>query len=165
MGKLINTAFIFGAGVIVGELDKTKVKEKIVNGVSRLLLGESAETYYGKRRVYRPYNWFTYRRRPYSYSGDLHKMNILNYTYESEDLANEVCYKMAEEIQEFSYASMLSLKRCIEEVTGDVITGYFTNNYGWNDISDVEVKPVVGGYKICWPEEKFIGDLDLEDDD
>ena len=179
--SLLGKAALFGVGYFVGQADKTRIKEKIVNGVSTVLLGEDAQTYWNKpwrqpkRRYYGSYyrdhkTYYTpYRSYPsYIFKNSETRRAVLDYVYETEDKANAVIDKMKDQIDSFCFVSINDLKDVIEDVTEDCFKkGLYDRDYGWMDISDAYVKPVVGGYQIVWPVDHSIEDFsdELEDED
>ena len=182
--SLLGKAVLFGAGYFVGQADKTKIKEKIVNGVSTLLLGEDAQTYWNRpwkrprydipyssyyrdhKTYYTPYR--SYPSYSYIFKNSETRRVVLDYVYETEDKANAVIDKMKDQIDSFCFVSINDLKDVIEDVTEDCLKkGVYDRDYGWIDISDAYVRPVVGGYQIVWPVDQHLEDFsdELEDED
>lgn len=179
MKKLITRGLIFGAGfglarTIYREDSLIKTKENIVNGVSKLLFGADAKTYYETKslreraRYYTNYAKYAPRRR-YNFAEDeqAHRSSIKNYTFTKEEDAETVLDKMKDCLFNFGYASIGDLIDNINDVTNAHLTaGWNDYEYGWKDISSAKIYHVMrSGYVIMWPFESHVTEMEDSDEE
>lgn len=177
MAGLISKGIIFGLGVAAGKAIYNpdtiqKNKERIVNGVSKLLLAADMSEYVHmkdrRRRYGTPYYDRVNVHRYYSsYTGTA---AAKNHKYWSRKHAESVLNCMRKAIADYGVASVVDLKDALKKYEGlsyDIL--YRDRDFVWTDLSTASILPCTGGYIIKWPFEEDVevadGDIEGEDDE
>lgn len=170
MAGLISKGIIFGLGVAAGKAIYNpdtiqKNKERIVNGVSKLLLAADMSEYVHmkdqRRRYSTPYYDRVNAHRYYSsYNGT---SAAKNHKYWSRGHAESVLTYMKKVLDNCGVVSVMDLKDALKKYEGISYTdGFRDRDFVWTDLSTASILPCSDGYIIKWP---FEEDVEFADSD